>query len=143
MEELIKVHDSNLILISTEVVGDIIYMDVESTLIEVRCPYCQAASSRVHSRYTREFQDLPIQNMKTVIRLRNRKMFCPNQECTHKTFAESFSFISPKSKKTNRLIEEIVQLSSKMSSVSAEKYLRAHVVRVGKSTICELLKKGR
>lgn len=143
MEELIKILDQNLTLVSSEVSDDSIYMDIESTLMEVRCPYCQATSSRVHSRYTREFQDLPIQNKKTIIRLRNRKMFCPNQECTHKTFAESFSFISPKSKKTNRLIEEIIQLSSKMSSVSAEKYLRDHVVRVGKSTICELLKKGR
>lgn len=143
MEELIKALDPNLTLISIEVVGDIIYMDVESTLAEVRCPYCQTTSSRIHSHYTREFQDLPIQNKKTIIRLRNRKMFCQNQKCAYKTFAESFSFISPKSKKTNRLIEEIIQLSSKMSSVSAEKYLRNHVVRVGKSTICELLKKGR
>ncbi len=143
MEKLIKALDPNLTLISIEVVGDIIYMDVESTLAEVRCPYCKTTSSRIHSRYTREFQDLPIQNKKSIIRLRNRKMFCQNQECAYKTFAESFSFISPKSKKTNRLIEEIIQLSSKMSSVSAEKYLRNHVVRVGKSTICELLKKGR
>lgn len=143
MEELIKVLDPNLTLISTELIGDVIYIDVESTLTEVNCPYCHTASSRVHSRYTREFQDLPIQSKKTIIRLRNRKMFCQNQECTRKTFAESFSFINPKSKKTNRLIEEIIQLSSKMSSISAEKYLRDHVVRVGKSTICELLKKGR
>ena len=103
MEELIKALDPNLTLISIEVVGDIIYLDVESTLAEVRCPYCQTTLSRIHSRYTRESQDLPIQNKKTIIILRNRKMFCQNQECAYKTFAESFSFISPKSKENQSI----------------------------------------
>lgn len=143
LEELIKLLDSHLTLLSTDFQEDTIYLLVKSTLNEVSCPFCGTLSSRVHSRYLREFQDLPLQNRKTIIRLHNRKFFCDNPNCSHRTFAEPFTFIRPKSKKTNRLIEEIITLSKSMSSVSAEKYLRKNVVRVGKSTICELLKKGR
>ena len=143
LEELIKILDSNLTLKSTEIIEDTIYLHVESVLPEVECPYCGTKSARVHSRYVRDFQDLPIQNMKTIIVLNNRKLFCDNPDCTHRTFAEPFSFIKPKSKKTERLIEEIINLSKSVSSVSAQEFLRKNVVKVGKSTICELLKKGR
>ena len=143
LEELIKILDGNLTLRSTEIIDDTIYLHVESELPEVECPYCGTKSSRVHSRYVRDFQDLPIQNMKTIIVLNNRKLFCDNPDCTHRTFAEPFGFIKPKSKKTDRLIEEIINLSKSVSSVSAQKFLRKNVVKVGKSTICELLKKGR
>ncbi len=44
---------------------------------------------------------LPIQNKKVIIRLINRKLFCPNLSCNHKTFAERFDFIDFKSKKLN------------------------------------------
>lgn len=143
LEELVRILDDNLSLNYTEIIEDTIYLHVESKLPEVRCPFCGTGSSRVHSHYKRDFQDLPIQNMKTIIVLNNRKMFCDNPACSHRTFAEPFAFIKPKSKKTDRLIEEIISLSKSMSSVSAQKYLRKNVVRVGKSTICELLKKGR
>jgi len=143
LEGLIKLLDENLTLQSSEIIEDTIYLHVTSTLSEVKCPFCGTKSSRVHSYYERRFQDLPIQNMKTIIVLNNRKMFCDNPNCSHRTFAESFTFIKPKSKKTNRLIDEIISLSKSMSSVAAEKYLRKNVVKVGKSTICELLKKGQ
>lgn len=143
MEGLIKLLNDNLTLKSSEIIEDTIFLHVESLLPEVKCPYCGTKSSRVHSHYQRKFQDLPIQGMKTVIVLNNRKLFCDNQGCLHRTFAEPLDFIKPKSKKTNRLIDEIISLSKSMSSISAQKYLRKNVVRVGKSTICELLKKGR
>lgn len=142
LEELIKILDINLTLKSTEIIDDPIYLHVESVLPEVECPYCGTKSARVHSRYERSFQDLPIQNMKAIIVLNNRKLFCDNPHCTHRTFAENFGFIKPKSKKTDRLIEEIINLSKSVSSVSAQKFLRKNVVKVGKSKIYELLKNG-
>lgn len=143
MEKLIRILDNNLTLKSSEIIEGTIYLHVESMLPKVECPFCGTKSARVHSHYERNFQDLPIQNMKTIIVQNNRKLFCDNPGCAHRTFAEPFAFIKPKSKKTNRLIEEIISLSKSMSSVSAEKFLRKNVVKVGKSTICELLKKGR
>ena len=76
--------------------------------------YCGAKSARIHSHYVRTFQDLPIQHMKTIVVLNNRKLFCDNQDCAYRTFAEPFGFIKPKFKKTDRLIEEIINQISEV-----------------------------
>lgn len=142
MENIIKLLDENLAFIDYKLVEDTLYISVKSKTMEAVCPYCGEVSSRVHSHYPKSFQDLPVQGKKVIILLDNRKMFCNNPECSHTTFAETFSFIEPKSKKTRRLKEQIVSLSKNLSSVNAEKYCRENVVRIGKSTICELLKKS-
>jgi len=68
-------------------------------------------------------------------------MFCDNPDCSHTTFAERFDFISYKAKKTRRLEDEIVRMSINCSSVAASKALKENVVDIGKSTVCNLLKK--
>ncbi|MFJ5768874.1 transposase family protein [Psychrobacillus sp. NPDC093180] len=110
--------------------------------MECVCPFCQSVSSRVHSHYNRIFQDLPIQDKKVIITLSNRKMFCDNPSCDRTTFAETFSFIDNKAKKTQRLKETILEVSLTQSSVSASCYLSKHVVDLKKSTICNYQKKA-
>ena len=141
MDELIKLLDPGLDYISHEIVGDTIFIRVASNKGEAVCPYCGHASSKKHSVYERSFQDLPIMGMKSKIIIQNRKMFCTNPECGHKTFAETFGFISPKAKKSNRLLEKIIDVSLNVSSVNAAEMLRDGIADVGKSTICNLLKK--
>lgn len=141
MEELIKLLDPFLELESTAIKGDVIYLHVKSSRSDVVCPYCKSTSNKPHSHYQRSFQDLPIQGKKVIIVLDNRKMFCNNPECEHKTFAETFDFLLPKSKKSNRLTDEIINISLNVSSVTASEVLRKGIVDVGKSTICTLLKK--
>ncbi|MBA8968421.1 MULTISPECIES: hypothetical protein [Clostridium] len=46
-----------------------------------------------------------------IILLKNRNMFCINEDCAQYTFSEIFGFIDAKAKKTKRLIEEIVHVS--------------------------------
>ena len=141
METLIKMLDSNLKLNCYNIIDDTIYLYVESIKQGVKCLECGYISNRVHSHYERSFQDLPIQGKKSIVILRNRKMFCDNPECSRTTFAESFSFLGHKSKKTYRLETEILNVSHNMSSVAAQRLLRKSVVAVSKSTICLLLKK--
>ncbi len=114
----------------------------ESSRHEVVCPYCGKISSGVHFVYRREFQDLPLQDKQVTIILNNKKYFCDNQDCSHKTFAERFNFIMPMSRKTNRLIEKILRLSTMVSSVSAAQILQSDMTIISKSTICNLLKKN-
>jgi len=68
-------------------------------------------------------------------------MFCMNPECSRTTFAEPFSFIGPKAKKSNRLLDKIVDVSLNVSSLNAADILKNGIADVGKSTICNLLKK--
>lgn len=141
MNELLKMLDKNLVLEKFDVIDNVIYLHVKSNSSETICPYCNTNSNKVHSHYTRSFQDLPIQGKKTIIILNNRKMFCQNPNCNRKTFAERFSFILHKSKKTIRLEDEIVSISQNVSSLAAEKILKKNTAKVGKSTICNILKK--
>jgi transposase len=141
VEELIKLLDPDLVFEKSELVDDIIYLYVKSKRLEAVCPYCKVASDKVHSRYHRSFQDLPIQGKKTIIVLMNRKIFCNNPACDKRTFAESFTFLEHKSKKTTRLEDEIVNISKSVSSLAAAKILKKNIVQVGKSTICNILKK--
>ncbi len=142
MNELVKLLDNHLEYVKHELIENTMYITVQSSRGKVNCPHCGVESTKVHSRYQKSFQDLPIQGKKVIIILLNKKYFCINHECNHTTFAETFSFISKKAKKTNRLEKEIINLAANVSSIAASKFLKNNVVDVSKSTICEMLKKN-
>lgn len=143
MDEFIKLLDKDLEYISHIIIKDTIYIYVASKRKEVQCPFCGHMSTQVHSTYERSFQDLPMQGKKVKIIIKNRKMFCNNPKCSHKTFAERFNWLADKSKKTKRLEDEIVRMSLNCSSTAAARFLSKNTVAVGKSTICNLLKKRK
>lgn len=76
----------------------------------------------MHSCYTREIQDLPIQNRKMVFLVKTRKMFCTNNVCATKTFSEKHSFVDSKGKKTQRFEKNILYMSTQLSSVNGFSY---------------------
>lgn len=141
MDEFIKLLDENLDYLEHKIMDDTIIIFVASNRKEVACPYCGEKSFRVHSTYDRSFQDLPIQGKKVKVVIDNRKMFCDNRECSHTTFAETFDFLPPKAKKSQRLTDEIINISLNVSSITASNLLKNGIADVGKSTICNLLKK--
>lgn len=141
MNNIIKFLDNNLEYLTHEIIEDTIYITVVSNRTSVKCPYCSKESKKLHSYYTRSFQDLPIQDKKVIIVIKNKKFICENKECFKTTFSESFNCVEFKSKKSKRLIEYIVDLSMRVSSINASNILRKNVVNVGKSTIYNILKK--
>jgi len=141
MDEFIKLLDKNLDYLEHEIVDDEVIIYVASNRIEVTCPYCGNKSSKIHSTYERSFQDLPIQGKKTRVVIENRKIFCLNTDCKHTTFAESYAFLPFKGKKAKRLTDKIIAISLSVSSTSASEILKDGIADVGKSTICNLLKK--
>lgn len=141
MDEFIKELDENLDYLEHEISGDEIRIYVASSRKSCKCPYCGCDSMRVHSRYEKSFQDLPVMGKKTKIIIGNRKFFCDNPDCTYITFAERFDFLKQNGKKTPRLIDKIVDISLNTSSTAASRTLRDGIADVGKSTVCNLLKK--
>ena len=115
---------------------------IASTITELECPFCGSKTSKVHSIYQREIQDLPMQGKKVILLVDTRKMRCMNPDCSHKTFSEKHPFVTAKSKKTNRLIQNILYTSSQLSSLNASKLLKSENITVCKSSICDLLKKN-
>ncbi|WP_431603020.1 transposase family protein [Clostridium botulinum] len=45
-------------------IADTFYIDVVSNRKQVICPFCGTPSTKTHSRYIKQFQDLPIQGKK-------------------------------------------------------------------------------
>lgn len=142
MYELINELDPFLVYESHSFTDHTFIITVSSTRIEAPCPYCGQFSSRVHSLYPRQFQDLPIQGQKVQIQLQNRKFICKNPICDHKTFSERFECIAEKATRSKRLEEEILSIAIHCSSVTAAKVIRKGTANIGKSTICNLLHKG-
>ena len=142
MEELIQELDENLGYERYELHENEMTIYVRSTREAATCPYCGTSSEQVHSRKARTLKDLPMQGKKVKLLLEQKKYFCKNEGCLRKTFAERFEFFAPNATKTHRLQEEILRVSLAQSSVAASRYLRNSVATVGKSTICNLLKKG-
>ena len=97
METIINDLDSNYKLIRYRNKPDTIVFEIANEVKEAKCPYCGAVSSRVHSSYQREIQDLPIQNKKVVLLVSTRKFFCDNDLCKRKTFSEIHKFVASKS----------------------------------------------
>ncbi|MEU9786682.1 transposase family protein [Streptomyces phaeochromogenes] len=52
------------------------------------CPCCGRASARVHDRYGRRLQDLPLAGRRVRIFLVVRRFICVNDACSQRTFAE-------------------------------------------------------
>lgn len=142
MKELIKLLDEKLECTSYKIEDKRILIEAHYDTSDSICPFCGAVSTKVHSRYIREIQDLPIQNKQVIILLTTRKLFCSNNKCTHKTFSERFSFISRSAKNTNRLMESIMINATALSSIKCSQLLGLNNIKISKSSICEMLKKN-
>ena len=141
-QTIIKLLDPQLECDDYRIKNNQIIFNISSASNPVNCPYCGKESTRVHSTYQREIQDIPLQDKQTILLLNTRKMFCSNPGCTHKTFSERFDFISPNGKKTKRLLDKILITSTKLSSVNASTLLKSDSIKACKSSICDLLKKN-
>ena len=141
MDEFIKLINQDYELVQYRIKDRTIIFHIQSSKEELKCPFCGSKSVSVHSVYQREIQDISIQDKKVILLVDTRKMFCRNQECLHKTFAETHPFAAPKAKKTDRLVRKIIHTSTQLSSLNASRLLKSENVTACKSSICSLLKK--
>jgi transposase len=141
MRELVKSIDPDLRYVKHRTHDGMMQIHARSARKKASCPYCGHKSDRVHSIYPRKFRDLPIQDKKVEIIINNRKFFCLNTDCAHKTFAETFSCLPKMGRRSERLTKTILNTATNLSSVTASKTLKHGTADIGKSTICRLLKK--
>lgn len=104
MDAVISSLDKNYSLCDTRITDSEIILYISSTQEQLCCPNCGTITSSVHSYHTREIQDLPISDWKTILIVTTYKMKCMNPDCAHKTFAERHPFVNPNAQKTNRLM---------------------------------------
>ena len=72
MDFIVKDLDNNYRLDAFRNKSDKIIFEISSEISTANCPYCGKESKRIHSRYQREVQDLPIQGKKVVLLVSTR-----------------------------------------------------------------------
>ena len=93
------------------VVEDTLSVTLRSELFTAACPSCGQTSKRVHSRYQRHPDDLPISGRSVRLFIEVRRFFCGNASCPRKTFAEQLpTFVRPHAQRTVRLQVTLQQL---------------------------------
>lgn len=142
MDSLLSNLDCNYQVDDYAIKDRIVVLKVSSKIQELECPFCGQKSNKIHSRYVREIQDLPLSDKKTILLVQTRKFFCTNQECNKKTFSERHPFVDIKGKKTKRLEQNIIISATNLSSTNASKVLQLSNISISKSSICELIKKN-
>lgn len=140
-KEIFKKLDTNLIVDKIIEENDTIYVYCSTSTSDKCCPYCKCASNKVHSKYTKKLQDLPIQNYKVILYVNAKKYFCVNPDCKKKTFAEQLNFTKPSATRTIRLDEYISTIAKSNSSLDTRKILNNVKVTISKSSIIRILKK--
>ncbi|PEZ37707.1 hypothetical protein CN345_10415 [Bacillus thuringiensis] len=143
MKNILSSLDSDIQYVSHELRGDQIVFQAKTKCVKATCPYCGMETHKIHSKYHRVFQDLPVSTFETIIHLKLHKFFCINTDCAYTTFSTPLSFIEPKARKTKRLEKEVLALSLEMSSISSAKRLNQQKIKISKSTICRWIKKKK
>src|SRR3712207_5906866 len=93
--------------------------------LSVQCPDCQHPSRRVHSRYTRCPQDLPVSDQAVQLVLQVRRFFCDNPECPCRTFAERFpALVAVRARRTARLSRTLQALALTLGGEAGARLLK-------------------
>ncbi len=81
-------HLAAVVIERVEQVNGLVRISVSARGSEGKCSRCGAVSSRVHSRYERRLDDVPVGGQRVMIRLVVRRFFCSSAWCPARTFAE-------------------------------------------------------
>ncbi|WP_234476499.1 transposase family protein [Streptomyces sp. MBT65] len=97
------------------------------------CPSCGEASARVHDRYERQLQDLPLAGHAVRILLSVRRFACVDPACSQRTFAEQISGLtSPYARCTDRLGELLDRVALALAGRAGSRMAPALGVTAGR-----------
>lgn len=111
MEMELLVHDAPVLSCVTAHRDSAVTLDLVPAASMAACPDCGLPARRVHSRYTRLLDDLPLSGTPTRLRVRVRRFFCDTPACPRRTFVEPLvSIADPHARKTRRLSQGLCRV---------------------------------
>ncbi len=102
-------HRPGVRVVDVNEVGSTIRFDAVTREIPQPCPVCGVASSRVHSRYSREIADVAVAGREVVLRLAVRRLFCGNVECERRIFAEQVSGLTVRHGRRSLALRDVLR----------------------------------
>src|SRR6266571_4989671 len=115
---------------------------VTSTQSEGRCPVCEKATRRIHSRYWRTLEDLPWGDSRLHLRVHVLRFFCPTPSCPLKIFTERLGPLAEASaRRTSRLREALLALGWAVGGEEGARQGMVHHMPIGASTLLSLMRR--
>lgn len=115
-------------------------LTIKSTHTTAICPYCHQISTRIHSHYKRQIQDLPFGEQSIHLNFIVCKWFCDDIQCSARIFTERFTWLKPYSRRTERLTSILRKLAFSTSCPNAEKVARAFHISVSHDTLLTIIR---
>jgi transposase len=114
--------------------GDGVIIHVHPASARGSCPDCGTSSARVHSRYLRRLDDLPIGGRPVQLEVRARRFLCDASSCRRWTFAERLDeTVAPrKARRTGQLDEIVVCLAIALGGRPAAALAKRIEIRVSR-----------
>ena len=107
-----------------------------------RCPDCGTYSARVHSRYKRKLNDLPIGGRRVQLLVRARRFFCDAPSCRRLTFAERLvGSHALKARRTRRLDEIVFCLGIALGGRPAAALAKRIEIEVSNDTLLRAVRR--
>ncbi len=107
------------------------------------CPSCHTLSDSRHSSYLRRLQDLPVQGVPVMIRLRSRRWRCRNSACVRKIFTERLPGVaSPLARRSSRVIELVWLIGHSAGGRPGERLMERFAMPASDDTILRHLNRG-
>lgn len=107
-----------------------------------RCPDCGTWSARVHSRYLRKLNDLPIGGRRVRLVVHARRYFCDASSCPRWTFAERLGgTATPKARRTRRLDDIVLCLAIALGGRPAAALAKRIEIKVSNDTLLRAVRR--
>ncbi len=106
------------------------------------CPDCGTWSARVHSRYMRKVDDLPIGGRRVRLIVHAHRYFCDASSCPRWTFAERLDgAVAPKARRTGRLDEIVFCLAIALGGRPAAALAKRIEIKVSNDTLLRAVRR--
>jgi len=116
---------------------------VTSTQPQGCCPLCGEPASRVHSRYERTLQDLPLSGRRVRLALHVRRFFCANSSCPRRIFAERLPTLTEAfARRTNRLRDALLDIGWALGGEAGARLCRKQAMPVCAATRLSQLRRA-
>src|SRR5664279_1164611 len=126
-----------LIVESVAQLDDTILVTPRAGIQVATCPLCASPSRRVHSRYVRQFSDLPCSGRSVRLRVATRRFCCDTPHCRRRIFAERFdkTVLLVRSRRTSRLDCVVHHLGVALGGRPAANFAKRLMLPVSNDTV--------
>jgi transposase len=133
---------SALVIEDVEDAGDVIVVRARTRGGAVACPGCSAETARAHEYRERTAADVPVDGRRVLVKVRVRRMRCPDLDCQVQTFREQVPGVLDRyQRRISRLTAEVSAVARELAGRASARLLPALGITASRHTALRVLLK--